>query len=190
MKKYLCSLIILSAFILTGCNISEQNSVKKFEKDMINIQKNAPGYIIVGTGYGPDGYKEEAISYIKGNKWRDIVNGHVVISNGKESFILTKEGYKKNNIPKSYFSGCFTFWESGRLKKHFIDENANINGMTCKKIGYGPNDAVENCISNEYGIAIYQKINKSDINPALNGMHVEIKKVKVTDIPDSVFELR
>lgn len=213
MKK--CFIIAMFATILlTGCvknsaTVKTYKTVNDYEKAYMNVQKQYHAMHFEGN----QGNDIKFSVYIKGNKWREkytqIINGKSyyfdIIKNDTGTYVLTHNGYKNAREMRTIIYPLLNWYNSNGIKgigikKSFLDNNANINGINCRKIQYRshishiklenePVDAtIDACISDKYGVAVFYSVNFTN-EKASQIDWIEIKKIEVDDIPDSMFEI-
>ena len=69
----------------------------------------------------------------------------------------------------------------------FTNNKANMNGFDCRMIKFGEDR--EACVSDKYGIAVYEKMKYEDPRRGTEEITFNVVKIDTADVPDSSFEL-
>lgn len=219
MKKFFMLSALLSIFILTGC-VKNYKTVEEYSDAMNVIRKGNSSYTIEAIQksgtielYNKSSFKgnkwKNEVSTNKGSSYMQTVlwNGKELLSYNTGSpyalinpinDMLENEDKETKDLTINSMNPLYGMynWTNGTYLLHdldikqmvFLNNKDTRNGFKCRLIKMSSD--IESCINDEYGIAVYQKLNTT--NPKTGAdetLEINVIKIDTADIPDSTFKL-
>lgn len=205
MKKFI---IIFFCFLFAACAVFAEGALESYYSALKDVQNKNSYFLKLQTKTSAMKYDYDV--YVKKNKFKAIFyndfggikqistmlcDGNSVYSyvNGKEYAIsIYKDDLDKTKLAIlnpaislfDFETNLIAIDYDTALEAKIINNNDNKNGFSCRLLQYGNNREV--CVSNEYGIAVYEKyidlIHKTEV---INN----VLSIKTDEIQDSFFEL-
>ena len=217
MKKIsIAIMLIFSTLLISGCT-KHYETVDEYIHS-INLKMKHPSYIIdikqingdkeiyYRTYVIDDKWKTEKLSEDKSSVEKTYIydGWDLLIHKANSKYAMLNMGVEEidRNIPKRKLiinqtnpTYDITNWGNEYIKNKeingfhpvFINQNDTRNGYKCRLIKVNENK--ESCVSDKYGIAVYQKTQKKDNKGKENTTITNVSNIIIKYIPDSTFKL-
>ena len=219
MKKInLAALLILSTFLISGCT-KNYATVSEYSNAMNIIKNKNTSYVIEakqsinnsdiyyrtyvkgdkwkteGSLNGGNSYGEtilydgiDLLTYTAGSKYA-IVNPMMEVyrNDTQKERILAINSANPLNVLINWQDNYNMFSGLKKTNPEFINQNDKRNGFSCRMIKLEENR--EACISDKYGIAVYQKMKIKSLRGKEQEIITNLVKIEIKDNPNSTFDL-